>query len=250
MQTVSRLSRRLAIQLSIPFLTGLLSLALVPEADAQRMRGGARAPAHEGPAVERATRTATPGEQGRPVEGDPLLGDDTRRDVRVDERRDGDRVGCRRGVRRAGVACDYYYDDDGDYYEDDVETTQTQSGSAPRQAAPAPAAAKMAPAPQPETIAEEFTPHASKQLRNELIAAHKKWVAAQNHLDAVSKQLADAEYKAYKTGGSVDPALAERRQQARAEVSAAHAAMEPLVEQGRKAGISSGVLELYEQAHE
>jgi hypothetical protein len=155
------------------------------------------------------------------------------------------RHGCRRGVRpRADVRCDYYYDGDEEQAAPDVDP----GGSAQPEAEPG--AAKIAPMPNPEDYDESFTPHGGEQLKEKLIAARKNWVIKKNQLEEASAAYARAEYQAEKTGRPVDPALFARQQEARQKAEVAHAAIAPLVEQGREAGMSPEVLELYERMTE
>ena len=151
------------------------------------------------------------------------------------------RHGCRRGVRpRAGARCDYYYDDE----DQAVPAAPVDPG---RSAQPESGAAKIAPTPKPEHYDKSFTPRGGDQLKEKLIAARKNWVVKKNQLEEASAAHARAEYQAEQTGRPVDPALFAREQEARQEAEAAHAAIAPLVEQGREAGMSPEVLELYEQ---
>ena len=241
MQTASRLS----LQRALLILVGVLVLALaLPALAGGRGRG---APHKEG----RSAHTVDEARPERAVEDDSA----GRPDHPAAARRNNDgRHGCRRGERpAAGLRCDYYYDDD-EYYDED-DTAPSSRRSAPRrEATPAPksgSAAKSAPAKLEKTggAVESFTPHADQQLRAELKAAHQNWKAKKRAFDEASQTLADAEYKAYKDGSQVDPALAERRAQARSELSEAKAEIDPLVEKARAAGIAPGVVKLYEQAH-
>ena len=154
------------------------------------------------------------------------------------------RRGCRRGVRpRADVRCDYYYDGEND--EEQAAPDVDPGGSAQPQADSG--AAKIAPMPNQEDYDESFTPHGGEQLKEKLIAARKNWDVKNNELKEARAAYARAQYQAEQTGRPVDPALLARQQEARQEAKAAHAAIAPLVEQGRKAGISPEALKLYER---
>ena len=220
----------LASRFSISFWFALLTLALVSPALAGGRGGG---PAHhERPGAKHGSPAVT---QPHHRPGEELN--------RPGEKRRG-RRGCRRGVRRGpGIHCDYYYDDD-----------SGPEASAPvREAArpqPAPAAAKIAPRPHDsDGVVESYTPTADKELKERLISARKNWLDKKNRLDAANAARAKAEYRASQTGSSVDPAIVARQDEAKREAATAHAAIAPLVEEGRAAGIAPEVLDLYERAN-
>jgi hypothetical protein len=73
-------------------------------------------------------------------------------------------------------------------------------------------------------------------------------MATKSRLDDANAERARAEYQASRTGSAVDPAIIARQQQAREDAAAAQAAIAPLVEEGRKAGVAPEVLDLYERA--
>jgi hypothetical protein len=283
---------RIAFRVSNLFLITLVSLALAPDAFAQNRRvehpdhvmhpgaeatprgydreteqnrdqidanraerNGGEAPVDRVEHPEAARRAvAVPG-GGIPGVGVPGRGVAPRADVR--------RNGCvyhRGRVRVAG--CDYYYDDDGDYY--DYEGEQ-MTGWSPDQPWPAgataspqsttaedasPGAAKLAPAPGPEDYDQHYAPDGNNALRDALIAGRKNWMQKKAMLDDANGAVARAEYKKYETGAAVDPSLVERQQQAQREADAARDALAPLVEQAREAGMSPRLLELYNEMND
>ena len=142
-----------------------------------------------------------------------------------------------------GIRCDYYYDDDDGGQGQYVGVPD----AAPLQ--PGPGAAKIAPLGQSDGVVKTFTPNPNKQLKEKLISARKNWVEKKSRLDAANGARARAEYQSSQTGSSVDPAIIERQREAKKEAAAAHAALGPLVEQGRKAGFAPEVLDLYNRAN-
>jgi hypothetical protein len=224
----------IASRIFISLLVTLLTLVLASTALAGGRRGH---PAHhpdlKPPATDHRPEAGHPERgPGEELSGGPRAGEDRR-----------GRRGCRRGLRPGpNRRCDYYYDEDG------KELPAADSGDAAQpQAARGPA--KIAPPPRQDGDIESFTPHADKQLKQKLIAARKNWLKEKSHLDDANTARAKAEYQATQTGSSVDPAIIARQQEARKEAAAAHAALSPLIEQGREAGIAPEVLDLYERAN-
>lgn len=160
--------------------------------------------------------------------------------------------GChRRAPRGPKVGCAYYYDDDGEYYD---ENDQPMRGWSPDQPLPgegtAPAAPKTAPSTGIGEDAQTYSPHGGKALKERLISGRKHWLQKKGELDDANAALARAEYQVEQTGKPIAPRLIERQKQAQQEADAAHAALAPLVEEGRAGGISPKTLELYDRANE
>jgi hypothetical protein len=251
-------------------LTTLLSFTFASESVAQR--GGGDHERHS----NRGDRTAEPGNSGTDVErfseASERRGTPAEQDQRQAERTIGRDDGAVDGVRRPSAAgperrasrgcdihgrrgvnasCAYYYDEDGEYY--DSEGTPMPGWSpgepVPAQAGPAPAA-KIASPPQASEDTVSYTPQGSRALKEKLIAGRQNWLAKKRQWEDASTALAQAEYQQEQTGKPVPPGLAAQRKTAGEEAEAAHAALEPLVEQARKAGMSPQLLKLYDQANE
>lgn len=224
----------IAARISIALLVGACALTLATTSFAAgRQRGPKHHPGRDAPHATPRPEAGKP-EAGRPEHrpGEELTGRPG-----ADRRR-----GCRRGVRPGpGVHCDYYYDD-GDQAQ---ETVEEPGRAAQPTTAPA---AKIAPHAQSDGAVEAFSPRLGNDLKEELIAARKNWMATKSRLDDANAERARAEYQASRTGSAVDPAIIARQQQAREDAAAAQAAIAPLVEEGRKAGVAPEVLDLYERA--
>ena len=114
----------------------------------------------------------------------------------------------------------------------------------------APAAPKMAPSTGIADDAQIYSPQGGKDLKEKLISGRKHWLQKKGELDDANAALARAEYQTGQTGKPIDPRLIERQKQAQQEAEAAHAALAPLVEEGRAGGMSPKTLELYDRANE
>jgi hypothetical protein len=176
-----------------------------------------------------------------------------------DERRD--QRACQYRDRSARPPnCDYYYDDDGQYYDvagqvmvgwtpgDPMPTAANRDGS--------PGAAKLDPAAGDaetstgQVYTEKFGPQGTNALRDALIAGRENFLEKKRVYDAASAAMARAEYEEYETGRPVDPTVIARQKAAKADAEAAHAALAPLVEQAKKQGLSPDLIDLYNQESE
>jgi hypothetical protein len=232
---------RITSRASTPALIMLLSLALVPAAIAGPNKAGHHHvpanPGSDGPEHQR------PDTAERPEGGDAQLLPDG-------ELRPGPgpnpakRKRCRHR-NRPGVPGDC--DSDDDYYE--IEAVP-QPGSASRPAPESSGAAKPSPLPHPDGKTESFTPHGNTSLKEEMISARQRWLEKSESLQEARTARARAAYEAYQNGGSVDPALIAEQERAESQVDAIRAEISPLVDEARKSGMSTEVIDLYERSLE
>jgi hypothetical protein len=163
------------------------------------------------------------------------------------ERRE--RRGCALHERRGpSPRCDYYYGDDGRYYDADGEHLPGWSPDESPASESVPA--KMVPTAGSDQEVESYGPQGSDALQEKLTAGRKNWMEKKRALDDADTALARSQYMADQTGSSVDPRLIAQQEKAQREADAAHAALAPLVEEGRAGGMSPQLLDLYNRANE
>jgi hypothetical protein len=278
---------RVAIRVSTLLLILLWAIALVPSAFAQRHGPGedrdTRGPGYPGGieteqrerAVddERALNGGNGAEADRidanqranGVDRDPReLGtaseiDDARRRNTPQRERRQQRACAYDGGRARSADCDYYYDDDGQYYDAEGEAMigWTPGDPMPSESgtnrATSPGAAKLAPAAEDATASsavvytERFGPQGSNTLRDALIAGREHFLEKKRIYQDASAAMARAEYAEYESGRPVDPDVIAREKAARREAEVARAALAPLVEEARKQGISPDLIDLYNE---
>lgn len=237
--TPVRIASRLSILLSVMLLTFILAPAALAAprgggpAHHPGQPGGPDHPEHHGPDADHRPDV---GDHDRGPDGELKRAPGPARERRARRR-------CARR-ERPGVPgdCDYYYDDDD-------ESSDWAPADSPTPEAASPGAAKIAPLPRPDGNVESYAPSASKELEEQLTSARRNWLQKKSDLDDANGARARAEYQALQTGSPVDPAIIARQDKAKAEASAAHAALAPLVEQAREAGMSPELLDLYNRSN-